>query len=130
MPSSAKENVQVAKNLVRAQFLRCINATSLPTLRAGDVYNTNSKRSANVVQSPILGEYNVCMTEEADAKIVVDELMDVLKTSDVKVGESVYPQVDVVLNQYCERPDVDVFPFDQSEMGLNTEYCRSLFEDM
>ena len=80
MPAMAPKWISTAKNIVRSQFLRCLQNTTPPTFRDGNVYNKRSRRPTNgVVCSNILGEYNVVSAKEVkDVRVTVDRLIETL----------------------------------------------------
>ena len=136
MPENAPAWISVAKNLVRAHFMRCLNdplsVNETPTFSNGNVYNTVSKKPINgIVVSPYLGKYNldtaVKLTDEhVDTK--VEKLIGGLREVDSKVGSGEFTEVDELLKVYCARPDQNIFPFDESDLGLNTKTLQSIVD--
>lgn len=131
MPVNAAKWISVSKNLVRAQFLRCLDATSAPMYKDGNVYYVRSKHPVKgIVMSPRLGPYNRNTAQVmTDDQVVstVDELTSGLRELDAEVGKGHFPEVNTLLHEYCKRPDITVFPFDESELGLNTQVMKDTF---
>ena len=132
MPDHAQEWISVSKNLVQAHLMRCLDANETPTFANGNVYNMTMKTPANgIIVSPYLGKYNRNITvrlTDADVDKTVQELIDGLREVDSKVGSGEFTEVDELLKVYCDRPDQNIFPFDESDLGLNTKTLQSIVD--
>ena len=49
---------------------------------------------------------------------LVDELVGTLRKADNALGQGHFKEIDVLLKEYCARTHSNVFPFDETELGL------------
>ena len=61
MPVKSSLWISTASNIVRAQFLRCMEATNAPQFNNGDVYNVNVKKPPNGTHTHMHGHMHAHM---------------------------------------------------------------------
>ena len=84
-----------------------------------------------IVISATLGNYNAnTATMVTDVSKTVDRLIESVLKSDTDVRKGAFPEVDELVQIYCERPDVNSFPFDEKHMGLDTHACVAEYKNM